>query len=51
VSGPNWSKPRSTRHEPNPLEKTVWIDIPKDCRIHGEFTGDYAIHVVFGDPR
>jgi hypothetical protein len=33
---------------PNPPEKTVWLDIPEDCRIRGEFTGDLDIHIVFG---
>ncbi|MPZ84199.1 MAG: hypothetical protein GEV28_28880 [Actinophytocola sp.] len=33
----------------NPPEKSVWLDIPEDCRMHGEFTGDGDVHVVFGD--
>lgn len=35
---------------PNPPEKTVWLDIPEDCRIRGEFTGDLDIHVMIGNP-
>jgi hypothetical protein len=31
--------------------KAVWLDIPGDCHISGEFTGDYDIHVMFGGPR
>ena len=36
---------------PNAPEKVVWLDIPGDCRIRGEFTGDYDIHIAFGDPK
>jgi hypothetical protein len=31
--------------------KAVWLDIPGDCHISGEFTGDHDIHVMFGGPR
>ncbi len=32
-----------------PRTSAVWQDVPEDYRISGEFTGDYDIHVVFGD--
>lgn len=35
---------------PNPPEKSVWLDIPEDCRMSGEFTGDRDIHLTFGNP-
>lgn len=35
----------------NKPEAAVWLDIPEDCRISGEFTGDLDIHVVFGDVK
>lgn len=33
----------------NKPEAAVWLDIPADCRMTGEFTGDFDLHVVFGD--
>lgn len=33
----------------NKPEAAVWLDIPEDCRISGEFTADYDLHIVFGD--
>lgn len=30
-------------------EAAVWVDIPEDCRISGELTADYDLHMVFGD--
>lgn len=33
----------------NRPEASVWLDIPDDCRMTGEFTGDYDLHIVFGD--
>jgi hypothetical protein len=36
---------------PDAPDKSVWLDIPETCRMRGEFTGDYDIHVMFGDPR
>jgi hypothetical protein len=27
----------------------VWLDIPEGCHVSGEFTGDYDLHIVFGD--
>jgi hypothetical protein len=33
----------------NVPEKAVWLDISGDCQISGEFTGDYDVHVMFGD--
>ena len=29
----------------------VWLDIPEDCRVSGEFTADHDAHIVFGDLR
>ncbi|MFC4856859.1 hypothetical protein [Actinophytocola glycyrrhizae] len=29
----------------------VWLDIPEDCRMSGEFTGDHDLHIVFGDVK
>jgi hypothetical protein len=33
----------------NRPETAVWLDIPEDCRMSGELTGDYDLHIVFGD--
>lgn len=35
---------------PDAPEKSVWLDIPNTCRMGGEFTGDYDIQIMFGDP-
>ncbi|GAB3432797.1 hypothetical protein [Actinophytocola sediminis] len=35
---------------PNAPEKSVWLDIPDNCRMRGEFTGDHDIHLMFGNP-
>lgn len=37
-----------TSHKPG---AAVWLDIPEDCRVSGEFTADYDLHIVFGDLR
>lgn len=29
----------------------VWLDIPQRCQLRGKFTGDWDIHVMFGDPN
>ena len=36
---------------PNKPEAAVWLDIPEDCRISGEFTADHEVHIVFGDRK
>ena len=33
----------------NKPEAAVWLDIPEDCRMSAEFTGDHDLHIVFGD--
>lgn len=35
---------------PDPPQASVWLDVPEDCRMRGEFTGDRDIHVMFGNP-
>jgi hypothetical protein len=32
----------------NPPQVSVWLDVPDDCRMQGEFTGDRDIHIIFG---
>jgi hypothetical protein len=32
----------------NRPEAAVWLDIPGNCPISGEFTGDDDLHIVFG---
>jgi hypothetical protein len=32
----------------NRPEAAIWIDIPEDCHISGEFTGDRDIQIAFG---
>lgn len=39
---------RRTASMNNPPEASIWLDIPEDCRIQGEFTGDRDIHITFG---
>lgn len=29
---------------------SLWLDIPDDCRIQGEFTGDRDIQITLGEP-
>lgn len=33
----------------NPPHASVWIDVPEDCHIQGEFTGDLDIQITFGE--
>lgn len=35
---------------PDQPQTSVWLDIPDTCRMRGEFTGDFDIQVMFGDP-
>lgn len=32
----------------NPPQVSVWLDVPDDCRMQGEFTGDRDIQIQFG---
>jgi hypothetical protein len=32
----------------NPPQVSLWLDIPEDCWMQGEFTGDRDIHFTFG---
>jgi hypothetical protein len=32
----------------NPPQASIWLDIPDDCRIQGEFNGDLDIQFTFG---
>lgn len=34
---------------PSPPEVSIWLDVPEDCRIRGESTGDEDIKVTFGN--
>lgn len=34
----------------NPPQVSVWLDVPDDCRMQAEFTGDRDINVMFGEP-
>lgn len=31
-----------------PPQASIWLDIPDDCHIQGEFTGDRDITITFG---
>jgi hypothetical protein len=33
----------------NPPHVSVWLDVPDDCRIQGEFTGDRDMQMTFGE--
>jgi hypothetical protein len=33
----------------NPPEVSLWLDVPENCQIQGEFTGDRDILVTFGE--
>ena len=34
----------------SPPQVSVWLDVPEDCRMQGEFTGDRDIQIRFGEP-
>jgi hypothetical protein len=33
-------------HQPH---ASIWLDVPEDCRMQAEFTGDRDIHLTFGE--
>jgi hypothetical protein len=33
----------------NPPQVSVWLSVPDDCWMQGEFTGDRDIHLTFGE--
>lgn len=43
------NRKRSLEAMNNPPQVSVWLDVPGDCRIQGEFTGDRDIHITFGE--